>query len=333
MRQLVWCGPEGVKLKLVPDELEHPIGDQVRVKIHAVGICGTDIHIMNGNVAGANPPMILGHEMAGQVAEVGSEVQLTKPGDRVTIDSVLGCGQCNHCLAGRTQFCASGSEYGISRDGGCQDYLTVPERNIHRVPESMSYEEAAVLDVEVWSALKKSRVHNGDNVLILGAGPIGLIACQMARVLGAGQVVLCDVLQTRLATAKSLHVADEYFGSPLSEPSENAAYDLVVDCAGTAGSTLAALSAAPMGGRVLLFGVHEYPIKEFDINLIVLKDLVVFGAMSDRIGWEDVIELVNSGSLNLKNLITHRFALEVGALGYDAMRRREEGLVKAVLLL
>jgi L-iditol 2-dehydrogenase len=277
--------------------------------------------------------MILGHEMAGQVAEVGNNVRQIHQGDRVTIDSVLGCGHCLDCLKGRTQFCATGSEYGISRDGGCQDYLTVPERNLHGIPESMSFEEAVLLDVEVWSALKKSAVHNGEQVLILGAGPIGLIACQMARALGAGRIVLSDVLHTRLTTARELQVADEYIESVEDVSPAEARYDLVVDCAGTAGSAVAVLTAAPMGGRVLLFGVHEYPISTFDINLIVLKDLVVFGAMSDRIGWEEVIDLVGSGALNIKSLITHRFSLENGALGYDAMRRRQQGLIKAVLLL
>ena len=333
MRQLIWYGPEGVKLKESLQEHTRPTDDQVLVKIHAVGICGTDIHILNGSLEGANPPMILGHEMAGRIVEIGSKVQRIHPGDRVTIDSVVGCGQCDDCLQGRSQFCADGSEYGINRDGGCQDYLAVPERNVHHIPDSISFEEAAVLDVEVWNAIRKCGIHKGDHALILGAGPIGLIACQMARVLGAQHITLSDVLQTRLTTAEALRVADEYPEISKNGASTKATYDVVLDCAGTSASTLHALSAARRGGRVLLFGVHEHPVKEMDINQIVLKDLVVFGAMSDRTGWEDVIELVVSGTLNLKSLITHRFALEEGSLGYDAMRRRKEGLIKAVLLL
>jgi 2-desacetyl-2-hydroxyethyl bacteriochlorophyllide A dehydrogenase len=333
MRQLIWCGGEEVNLKHSIQEPEHPTDDHVLVKIQAVGICGTDIHIMNGNLTGANPPMILGHEMAGQIAEIGDNVQLIRPGDRVTVDSVLGCGYCTDCRQGRTQFCKDGSEYGINRDGGCQDYLTVPERNVHRIPDSMSIEVAAVLDVEVWSAIKKCGIHKGDRVLVLGAGPIGLIACQMARALGARHITLSDVLRKRLTTAEVMAVADTYAESSKDSDSEEAEFDMVVDCAGTSGSTVSALSSARMGGRVLLFGVHEHPIKEFDINQIVLRDLVVYGAMSDRTGWEEVIGLVTSGSLNLNGLITHRFSLEEGSKGYEAMRRREEGLIKAVLLL
>jgi threonine dehydrogenase-like Zn-dependent dehydrogenase len=155
----------------------------------------------------------------------------------------------------------------------------------------------------------------------------------MVRALGAGNVVLSDVLQSRLTTAEVLRVADGYAELPRNGAPEKTAYDVVVDCAGTSGSTLRALSAPRMGGRVLLFGVHEQPVRELDINQIVLRDLVVFGAMSDRTGWQDVIELITSGALNLKCLITHRFSLEDGAIGYDMMRRRTEGLIKAVLLL
>jgi L-iditol 2-dehydrogenase len=277
--------------------------------------------------------MILGHEMAGVVAEVGDKVRHFHPGQRVTVDSVYGCGECEDCRQGRTQFCARGSEYGINRDGGCQDYLTVPERNVHFIPDSISIEEAAVLDVEVWSAIRKCGVRASDRVLVLGAGPIGLIACQMVRILGARHITLSDVLASRLATAKKLQVADDYAEIAANGTTEKPAYDFVLDCAGTSGSTVGALRAARMGGRVLLFGVHEHTIKEFDVNQIVLNDLVVYGAMSDRTGWEEVIELVRTGALNLKSLITHRFPFEEASLGYDAMRRREEGLIKAVLLL
>jgi 2-desacetyl-2-hydroxyethyl bacteriochlorophyllide A dehydrogenase len=333
VRKLIWYGPEGLKLTHSSPEPKSPTEDEVAVKIRAVGICGTDIHILNGKLEGAAPPMILGHEMAGEVVSVGSKVQLVRPLDRVTIDSIFGCGQCDDCLQGRSQFCAGGSEYGINRDGGCQDYLVVPERNIHRIPDSISFEEAAVLDVEVWSAIRKCGIHKADRVLILGAGPIGLIACQFARILGAGHVTLTDILGSRLASARSLEVADEYREVSANGSPQKAAYDVVLECAGSSASTLHALSAARLGGRVLLFGVHEHPIRELDINQIVLRDLVVFGAMSDRTGWNEVIELVSSGALNLKDLITHRFALEEAALGYDAMRRREQGLIKAVLLL
>jgi 2-desacetyl-2-hydroxyethyl bacteriochlorophyllide A dehydrogenase len=337
MRQLIWYGQESVKVEHLLEARTHLSEDQVLVKIKAVGICGTDIHIMKGGFPEINPPMILGHEIAGRIVETGCNVQRVRPGDRVTIDSVVGCGQCDLCRQGRYQFCADGFEFGVNRDGACQDYLIVPERNVYCVPDFISFEEAAVLDIEVWNALRKCGIYRDDRVLILGGGPIGIIACQLARVLGAQHITLSDILQTRLATANALGVADEYIANrqddSTNEVASKPAYDVVLDCAGTSASTLYALKAVRPCGRVLLYGIHEFPVKQMDINQIILKDLVIFGALSDRTGWEDVIALVASGALDLKSLITHRFSLEDGSRAYEAVRRREDGLIKAVLLV
>jgi L-iditol 2-dehydrogenase len=333
MRQLVWQGPKGVTLERKSYTRTSIPEHQVLVKMKAVGICGTDIHILRGNFEGANPPMILGHELAGEILDVGTGVQRVRPGDRVTVDSVVGCGRCDLCLKTRTQFCAEGFEFGINHDGGCQDYLMVPERNAYLIPDSISFEEAAILDMEVWNAVHKCGIHAGDRVLIIGSGPIGLIACQLVRILGAAHVALCEALESRLTVAKGLKMADEYIDNAASSSTADLKYDVVIDCAGTSASTLHAFKAVRPCGRVLLFGVHEQALRQFDMNEIILKDLVVFGALSDRTGWEDVIALVASGALNLKSLITHRFSLDDGSLAYDAVRNRETGLIKAVLMI
>jgi 2-desacetyl-2-hydroxyethyl bacteriochlorophyllide A dehydrogenase len=294
---------------------------------------------MRGTLPGANPPMVLGHEIAGQIISVGSNVNRLRAGDRVTVDSVVGCGHCDLCRQGRSQFCANGFEFGINRDGACQDYLIVPERNAYLIPDSISFEEAAILDIEVWNSVRKCGIEHGDRVLILGSGPIGLIACQLTRILGAGHITLSDPLQNRLAAAQALNLADAYELASLNgiaAPGPNhsgSAYDVVLDCAGTSASTQYALQAVRPCGRVLLYGVHEEAIDGLDINQIVLKDLVVFGALCDRTGWDHVIELVASGAVNLKSLITHRFAIEDAAQAYDVVRRRDQGLIKAVLFV
>jgi L-iditol 2-dehydrogenase len=337
MRQLIWCGDEALRLQEIPNGPNDPGAGEVLVGIKAVGICGTDIHIMRGTLPGTRPPMVLGHEIAGQIVSVGSNVNHLHAGERVTVDSVVGCGQCDLCRQGRTQFCADGFEFGINRDGACQDYLIAPERNVYRIPDSISFEEAAILDIEVWNSVRKCGIRRGDRVLILGSGPIGLIACQLARHLGAGYITLSDPLQNRLDAAEALNLADAYQLFSLSDIAargsdhSGSAYDVVLDCAGTSASTQYALRVVRPCGRVLLYGIHEDPIDGLDVNQIILKDLVVFGALCDRTGWEDVIELVASGALNLKGLITHRFAIENATQAYDAVRRRDRGLIKAVL--
>jgi 2-desacetyl-2-hydroxyethyl bacteriochlorophyllide A dehydrogenase len=338
MRQLVWCGADEVQLREVPDP-SGVLGErEVLVAIKAVGICGTDIHIMRGNMPGANPPMILGHEFSGVIAAVGSKVTRLTSGNRVTLDSVTGCGHCELCLQGRAQICPQTSEFGMNRDGACQDFLVLPEANAHLIPDCISFEEAAILDMEVWNAIRKCGVDAGDRVLILGAGPIGLMACQLVRILGAGHVTLSDSLAIRLEQAESLGLADAYVSEPLSRiangtNSSGFAYDMVMDCAGTSSSTQCALDAVKPAGRVLLYGLHEAPMDGVDINQIVLKDIVIFGAQSDRTHWDEVIGLVAAGKYNLKSLITHRYPIEDATQAYDAVRRREPGLIKALLLL
>ncbi len=294
----------------------------------AVGICGTDIHILKGALPTARPPMILGHEIAGEIAQAGKDVRRVGVGDRVTVDAVVGCGVCDLCRRGRVQFCAKVFECGISSDGGCQDYLVLPQRNVYRIPDSMSFEEAAILDMEVYNAVQKCGVHPGESVLVLGAGPIGLIACQIAKLMAAGRVTLSDVLPDRLKAAEDLRMADAYH---LNE--EGGSFDVVFDCAGTAASTSYALKAARPCGRVLLHGVYEHALDHLDLNQLVLKDLVVFGSQSDRTGWEEIITLVSSGALNLNGLITHRFPLEAGPRAYEHVSKHEAASIKAVLLV
>lgn len=339
MRKLIWLGGERMQLEEQTQPPPHPQKDHVLVKVRSVGICGTDIHITNGTVATAKPPMILGHEFAGEIVETGENVGNVHEGDRVTVDSVVGCGHCSFCLRGARQFCPNGFEFGISADGGSQDYLIVPKQNVYRIPDTITFEEAAILDTEIYNAVEKCGIDRGDRVLVLGAGPIGLITCQIVHIQGAGHVTLGDVLEHRLGSAEALGMADKYLAieqGDSDEPAEEKAfepYDVVIDCAGGSGSVRHALRTVKLGGRILLYAVHEKPADKLDLNQIVLKDLVVYGAQSDRDGWEDVIDLVQSGRLNLKSLITHRSSIEKGSQAYDLVRHRKDGVIKAILLL
>jgi 2-desacetyl-2-hydroxyethyl bacteriochlorophyllide A dehydrogenase len=339
MKKLIWRGGDDLRIEHSSQPLPEPGRDEVLLRVKAVGICGTDIHILRGTVPFAKPPLILGHEISGEIAAVGKGVSEFYEGDRVTVDAVIGCGHCDLCKISRYQFCPETFELGITRDGGCQEYVIVPKRNVYPIAGSVSFEEAAILDMEVYGAVLKCGVLPTDHVLVLGAGPIGVIACQIARILAAAHITLSDVLESRLNTAKTLSVADTYLvhtengSSPESRGTPSDPYDLVIDCAGTAQSANHAFAAVRPSGRVLLYGVHEYLIDQFDLNQIVLKDLTVLGAQSDRTGWEVVIALVTSGALNLKGLVTHRFPLEEAPQAYNLVRSREEKLIKAVILL
>ena len=144
MKALVKSRPEpGLWMEEVPAPV---IGiNDVLVRVKKASICGTDIHILKGALPIAKPPMVLGHEASGEIAAVGANVDHVREGDRVTLDAVVGCGHCYLCQRGSFQFCAKGFEFGITRDGGCQEYLVVPKRNVYRIADTVSFEEAATV--------------------------------------------------------------------------------------------------------------------------------------------------------------------------------------------
>ena len=339
MRKLIWEG--GHRFRLEENAPVPELGrSQVLVKTTAVGICGTDIHILEGKLRLARAPLVLGHEIAGIVVDTGPGVTLAKAGDRVTVDQVVGCGICELCRKGSRQFCERGFELGITADGGCQDLVVLPEENVYVLPDTVSDEAGAILDMEVWAALFKSGLRPGESVLIMGDGPAGLIACQVARAMGAGPIVLAAPAGPRMEKARQLELADTFLTTtegPLRQQVRSIAgrygVDVAMECAGAAEATRDAFDAVRPGGRVVLYGVHVKPLAEFDLNGIVLRDLVVFGTLSDRRGWREVIDLVSSGQLQLDALITHRFTLESAPAAYEAVRNRTDGLMKAVITL
>ena len=339
MTRLVWEGGFRFHYEERPRPSSIPAG-HVLIRPTAVGICATDIHIIEGRLPIAQPPLVLGHEISGVVEAIGSDVGKLKPGDRVTVDQVIGCGHCFFCQRGNRQFCKSGFEMGITADGGCQTLLIVPQENAYVVPPTISDEVAAVLDMEVWAAISKCGVVRGDTVLVLGPGPAGLVACQVARLLGAGRVILAGPRGSRIAKAQALGLADCYIFSDGEDvvarvvtETEGFGANVAVECSGAEQALLNALNAVMPSGRIVLYGLQSAPLSRFDTNTIVLRDLVVFGALSDRLGWERVIDLVSAGKLLLAPLISHRFSFREAPAAYEYVGQRPEGLVKAVIIL
>jgi threonine dehydrogenase-like Zn-dependent dehydrogenase len=338
MIKAVWTGTERLEIvddKAGPPRITRP--DEARIRITAAGVCGTDVHIWEGRLSYTAPPLVLGHEFTGVVEECGPQVRGFSPGDRVKCDSVVGCGDCAWCRRGATQFCRDGFEFGISHDGGWTQWLVAPQRNLHKLPGSMSDEVAAILDVEVMSAFRKPGLTPGETVAIFGAGPAGLIALQCARVLEAGTVILCGARRERLALGKRLgadHAIDVSEADAVAEIkvlTNGRGVDLAFDAAGTVAAILNVVEVLRPQGRAILYGVPDRAIPEFPSRDVVLKDIVLYGSLSDRTGWDEMIGLVASGRIDLQSLITHRFPLERAAEALCHMRDRRDGAIKAVL--
>lgn len=337
MIKAVWTGPE--RLEIVEERSEtRPIGpNEVRLQIRAAGICGTDVHIWEGRLSFTSPPLVLGHEFAGVVEECGTAVSTVMPGDRVKCDSVVGCGICSWCVRGATQFCPQGWEFGITRDGGWTEHLIAPDRNLYRIPSSITDEVAAIFDVEVFSALRKVGIGKGDSVAVLGAGPAGLIALQCAHVMGAGCVIVSDFLPERLALAKKLgadytiNAGECELTTEIERITNTQGIDIAFDAAGTEKAALDALRILRPQGKAVFYGVPDQSVQSFSTQMVVLKNITVFGSLPDRTGWSELFDLVESGNVDLQSLITDRFSLERAGEALPIMRDRRNGAIKAVL--
>lgn len=218
-----------------------------------------------------------------------------------------------------------------------QEYIIIPERNVHRIPADVSDEEAAILDVEVYSGLRKPGIEKDCYVLIVGPGPAGLIALQLCKILGAGKVILAGTRVERLQLGKRLgadvtiQLPSENINDEVARETGGKGPDMVFEASGSAAGFDLAIGSVANKGKVVLYGIHGKPLFSANIDKIVLKDLVVYGAMSDRLGWENMIQWVAEGKLDLKALITHRFPLKDTKTAYEIVRDRREGAVKAVL--
>ena len=340
MRKVTWTGTGSVEFS-DDGAGRPPLPDAqcVRLRVTVAGICGTDLHIVDGRLRFIDPPAVLGHEIAGVVEECGAEVRRVRPGDRVKCDSVVGCGRCAWCLQGATQFCPDGWEFGITRAGGWAEWLVAPERNLHPLPDEIPDDVGAILDVEVFGALRRPGIRPGETVVILGPGPAGLVALQLARLWGAGTVILCGTRPERLALGARLgadhivNVNEEPAVPAVLALTGGAGADLAFEAAGSPRAVHDAIEALRPQGRAVFYGVHGRPMPEFPIDRAVLKDLTIYGALANRTGWEEAISLVASGGLDLASLITHAFPLERAADAVAALSAREGGAVKGVLLV
>ena len=337
MKAAVWTGPGRIETRQVPD----PAMDdgEVRVRLRAAGFCGTDVHIISGELKVASPPLILGHEFAGEVVEVGSRVRGVRVGTRAAVDSYLNCGRCEPCARGRKHICKSVTEYGVDRDGGWAEYVVVKPDQIHALPENVSYEEAAAMCVLncPLASVRKVGIELGESVLILGDGPASLVFCQLVKLRGAGRVVLTGHHEHRLDLARRLG-ADHVLNT-LGTHLEAAARDLlpggpqvVIDAVGSEETLQAALSLVRSDGRICLFGV---PVRPLQVPLVhmVYKTLTMVSATGAPDLWEVGNSLVARGLVQLKPLITHTFPLERAMDAYELVRGRADRVIKVVFVM
>jgi propanol-preferring alcohol dehydrogenase len=302
------------------------------VRIKAAGVCHSDVHYQAGISPMGPLPQTLGHEIAGTIEEIGKEVTSLAIGDRVCLHYLVTCGHCDHCRAGREQFCVQGQMLGKHRDGGYADFIAVPARNAVLLPEAVSFEHGAVLMCSAstsYHALRKARLEPGETVAIFGVGGLGMSAVQLARAFGALNVYAVDIDGSKLELASDLgaipvDAADHDPVSKILQMTGGRGVDVALELIGLKQTMEQAVRSLGIMGRAVLVGIADAPLSIDSYKELLCKEAEVIGA-SDHLLWElpTLIEFVRQGRLDLSRVVTQAVPLEADAVNeaLDALAR------------
>jgi L-iditol 2-dehydrogenase len=341
MRALLLSEYKHLEVASVP--IPTPGPQDVLVQVAACGICGSDVHGYDGSSGRRIPPLVMGHEAAGIVRAVGSEVTAFTNGDRVTFDSTVYCGACEFCRSGDVNLCDNRQVIGVSceefkREGAFAEYVTVPARIVYRLPEGLSFAEAAMLEAVsvALHAVHVSRLKGGETALVVGAGMIGLLVLQAARVLGCSRVFVADIDATRLKLAAGLG-ADETIQASEAELvqqilrlTNGRGVDVVLEAVGRNETVAAAIDCVRKGGTVTLVG-NIAPQVSLPLQKVVTRQIRLQGSCASAGEYPEAIELVSSGKIQVKPLITAVAPLADGPAWFARLYAREPNLMKVVL--
>jgi threonine 3-dehydrogenase len=337
MKALVKAKPEeGIWMEDVPEPQIGP--DDVLIKITKTAICGTDIHIYNWDDWAAKnvpTPMVVGHEYAGEVVDVGANVSRVKIGQRVSGEGHVVGGTSRAARAGRFHLDPDTQGIGVNIPGAFAEYMSLPAFNVVPLPEEVSDDLGAVLDPlgnAVHTALQFDLI--GEDVLISGAGPIGIMAAAIARHVGARHVVLTDVNSHRLHLAsqvapniRTVNVASESIRDVMTDLKMTEGFDVGLEMSGAGQAFDSMLDALVMGGKIAMLGLPSKPV-EVDFGKLVLKAITLKGIYGREMfeTWYKMIAMLESG-LDVSRIITHRYSAEEFQKGFDAMRSGKSGKV------
>ena len=349
IKNLEVCGTKGrmkaailykpMDMRIEEIEIPQINSNEVLIRMKRVGICGSDVHFyLHGRIASftVEKPLILGHECSGEIVEVGEEVSNLKPGQRVVIEPGFVCGECFYCKSGRYNLCRNVKFYGAPGfHGTFAEYVTAPRQNVYPIPESMSYEEGAMVEPLAvgMMAAKMGRVSVNDIVAVLGAGPIGQMALQAAKVHGAPEIYVTDEIDYRLEYARKygasevINAAAEDVVGRIKDLTDDEGVDVVIDASGAPSAIRQAINIVKPGGRIVLVG---YPSNDVPLPIaeIISKELTLQGIHRYANVYPAAIKAVSSGKAIVKPYVTHIFPFERILEGFEAHIKKTGNPIK-----
>ena len=293
-----------------------PEADEVLIRIRACGVCGTDNSLYKGEYP-ARYPVVIGHELAGDVAAVGAAVRDLAVGDRVTVDPNRVCHACPYCRSGNEHLCERLSSMGVHRDGADAELCVMPAGNVYRIPDSLGYEEAAFSEPLACAVhgVDLAGVHLGDTVLVIGGGPMGVLITQCAAHAGASTIVVSEPIARRRELARehgATHVVDPSRQDVERELRKirGIGADVVFEVAGSNAAQAGCVAMARKGGTIVFFGVSPQD-RLIQVNPFVINEneLKVLGSFNNQFATSRAVELLAGGVVRVQKLISHRLAL------------------------
>jgi L-iditol 2-dehydrogenase len=330
--------------RLVLEEVPVPeVGpDDVLVAVRACGICGSDVHGMDGSTGRRRPPLVMGHEASGVVARLGDGVRGWAEGDRVTFDSTIYCGRCWHCRRGEINLCDNRRVLGVScaeyrQHGAFAEYVAVPQHILYRLPDAVSFEHAAMvepLSVAV-HAVNRTRIALDDTAVVVGVGMVGLLVVQALRAAGCGRIIAIDLDRGKLDLARRLGADDGLpsGGDAAAEVRRQTAgrgVDLALEVVGASTTVQLAVACLGKGGQLTLVG-NLAPEVEFPLQAAVTRELTVRGSCASRGEYPACLDLLARGVVDVEPLITATAPLADGPRWFQRLYDVESGLLKVLL--
>ncbi|MBU0619588.1 MAG: alcohol dehydrogenase catalytic domain-containing protein [Patescibacteria group bacterium] len=331
MKTIEYLGPKKLVLKNRPKP--KPKANEILMQTKSVGICGTDLHIYNGGM-NLPTPLVPGHEFSGIISAIGSQVSKNfKIGDRITAEHVIPCNKCNYCKQGKPNLCINAKIIGLHRPGALAEYVAIPADLVYKVPNKISFEEAALLEpltIALYAIHETTQLLN-IKAAVIGQGPIGILLDQVLKASGA-YVVGFDILQSRLQWVKNKKWADEVIDSKKSNELKKFAnsFDVVFEVVGRQITAQTSIDIARRDGQVFLLGVFEEPSK-LDLMKIVKKELNVHGSWTCAFSFPQAIDLVMQNKIDLKSLITHRYSIDQAAQAFKDASAYSNDRIKTVI--
>jgi len=324
----------------LPDPM--PAHGEVLVSVAACGICGSDVHGYDGSSGRRIPPVVMGHEAAGTIAALGAGVNGFAEGDRVTFDSTIYCGACNNCRRGDVNLCDNRQVLGVScaefrRPGAFAEYIAVPSRILYRLPDNLSFTEAAMLEAVsvALHGVSLAQISTGSTALVVGAGMIGLLTLQALRAAGCSRVLVADLDSTRLKLAQEVGAtavlsSEKDVVGQVMQLTGGVGVDVVVEAVGRNETVKASIESVRKGGTVVLVG-NISPEVTLPLQKVVTRQIRLQGSCASAGEYPRAIELLASGAIQVKPFITAVAPLEEGPRWFERLYSHEPNLMKVIL--